>query len=317
MLNLKVMLKALLPLALFFSAGPLLSKENGPALEAILAKANAEKFHITDRTSVYPDPIKRIFMSSQQGMVLSFDYVRVEQTEWFLNLKTRSWAEAGALIDKVLLPKEPSRSQIYFSKQVQITLSSQKPLSLAVTSQAGKIEFLKAYLSRHEPLEGEGLSFFPPEPLPYPTLRGAGSEAQFWPLVVMELNMEASTFEYYTQVVPLSLGHYSGRLIWINTSELNREDALVWSVQIRPTTVHMYREEEAAEIDKERLQLEANSYYMQSFLGWFVPLWQELFPRGRSVRVKPNAQSGMSVAADLDPYRGKSCAPFLTVKIPR
>lgn len=306
----------------FFVAPAVPAQNQGPVLKELLQRASQSRMNVTtgEPSKLYLSPVEFVSLDAGAKSVLSFDYVEMDGTEWFLNVSTQSWPEAAMMINQALLPKKPSRAQLYFTKQIETTLTAQKPLALKVQYENGEITLVEALLSRHGPLRTENLAFFPPAPLPYPSISMSGGEHHFWPLVVMRMEnfLTDTTFLYHTYLAPLSLGRYTGPLLWVNTSEMEQEleqnKHLVLEVEIRATSVQVYRQIELPEANKTVLEFEAQSNYLSSFAKWFVPLWRALFPRGRSLRVRKNAKSTLGSAVDLEPYLDLRCEPFLTVK---
>lgn len=296
------------------------AQDRGPVLADIIAQAEKMRVQVSTAESLYSTPFSTVQFRNPRGTVdLRFDYVLLEDnTEWFLNVRGEGWQVASELFNYALLPKKPARAQAYFLKQLEALLYDKRPFVLEIKSNGNSIQKIRALLSRQMPRHGEHLAFFPPPGFNPPALRGEGSEIDFWPLVVVEFPnyVNPLTFQYSAVLVPLTQSRYTGDLHLINTRNLEnllkQQERNKLDVEIRPASVQIFPSLEDPTLDKERLEIAAQSPAITTFASWFVPLWLSLYPNGRSLRIKKNLRSSMTVPVDISDYWGVRCGPFLS-----
>ena len=88
------LLKAVLPffLTVLFAAPKALAQERAPVLKGLLTRGKAAQIKALSQRGLYPEPVEHLTFSKSDGtQVLSFDYVRLESTEWFFNVKASAW----------------------------------------------------------------------------------------------------------------------------------------------------------------------------------------------------------------------------------
>src|SRR5690606_16942349 len=105
---------------LILVGSPVWAQDRGPFLRELTSKAQMAGLNYFEAVSNYPAPFFKVkFQGASGAVAASFDYVLLAHgEEWFLNFSSKNWKVMGGALEQILLPKQATRSQLYFSKRL-------------------------------------------------------------------------------------------------------------------------------------------------------------------------------------------------------
>ncbi len=298
----------------------------GPVLESFLEQIKERDYSHTvlrDPDSTFAaTPTYQISVRQQGGGApLIFDYQNDKSSlmarEHIFNIQGGHWALLEDLLEPVFAgnSKESPAARV-FLRTITTSLERRKLLAMTVSSApVGEGESLLAslYLIMDSPGQDTAVHFTPlQEPSPAP------SATEHLPLIVLEFHphLERNHLHYLRYLVPVQGVQEEGEppsLFKINLKtahdNLNsfRRFAVAVDVQGESTIIYPSLYDGREIISEVTLEIYALSNYIQAFLDWFVKIWWQEFPEGRSVQMKRLFTDTRSLDLSLYRYRAQKC----------